>query len=124
MPVVALLLALVRLLSGDLLPAPGSLTAVAAAAALVLLAGAVAGTPVAARLLGARAPATVRDGVLRRQAFGTAFLPQHDPDARGRRRPRAPGAAPAAAPPRRRAATYRQPARPRPPPPPARAPDT
>ncbi|MFD8751463.1 DUF6412 domain-containing protein [Kitasatospora sp. NPDC059577] len=35
--------------------------------------------------------------MLRRRAFGTAFLPQRDPDARGRRRPRAPGAALAAA---------------------------
>ncbi|GAA4999445.1 DUF6412 domain-containing protein [Kitasatospora paranensis] len=97
MSVTALLLALVRLLTGDLLLGPGALTTVAAAAALVLVAGAVAGTLAAARLLGARAPAAVRDGVLRRQAFGTAFLPQRDPDARGRRRPRAPGAAPAAA---------------------------
>ncbi|MFF1799284.1 DUF6412 domain-containing protein, partial [Kitasatospora sp. NPDC058263] len=75
----------------------GTLTSVAAAAAVVLLAGAVAGTLAAARLLGARAPAAVRDGTLRRLALRTAFLPQRDPDARGRRRPRAPGAAPAAA---------------------------
>ncbi|GAA4850375.1 DUF6412 domain-containing protein [Kitasatospora terrestris] len=97
MPLVALLLAVLRVLTGDLLQGPGALTAVAAAAALVLLAGAVAGTLAAARPLGARAPAAVRAATLRRRAFRTAFLPQRDPDARGRRRPRAPGAAPAAA---------------------------
>ncbi|MFC5643481.1 DUF6412 domain-containing protein [Kitasatospora cinereorecta] len=97
MPLVALLLGVFRLLTGELLLGPGALTAVAAAAALALLAGGVAGTLAAGRLLGARAPAAVRDGALRRRAYRTAFLPQRDPDARGRRRPRAPGAAPAAA---------------------------
>ncbi|MEV8099189.1 DUF6412 domain-containing protein [Kitasatospora sp. NPDC085879] len=97
MPLVALLLGLLRLLAGELPLSPSVLTAVAATAAAVLIAGAVAGALAAARLLGARAPAAVRDGVLRRRAHGTAFLPQRDPDARGRRRPRAPGAAPAAA---------------------------
>ncbi|MCU7826669.1 DUF6412 domain-containing protein [Kitasatospora sp. DSM 101779] len=97
MPFVALLLGLLRLFAGELPLSPSALTAVAATAAAVLLAGAVAGALAAARLLGARAPAAVRDGVLRRRALGTAFLPQRDPDARGRRRPRAPGAAPAAA---------------------------
>jgi len=96
-PLVAALLGLLRVLTGDLLVGSAGLTAVAAAAALVLLAGVVAGTLATARLLGARAPAVVRDGALRRRAFRTAFLPQRDPDARGRRRPRAPGAAPAAA---------------------------
>ncbi|MFI6846904.1 DUF6412 domain-containing protein [Kitasatospora sp. NPDC050467] len=94
---VAMLLGMLRVLTGEVLTEGGTLTSVAAAAAVVLVAGAVAGTLAAARLLGARAPATVRDGTLRRRAFRTAFLPQRDPDARGRRRPRAPGAAPAAA---------------------------
>ncbi|MFE2724373.1 DUF6412 domain-containing protein [Kitasatospora sp. NPDC059327] len=97
MGLVAMLLGLLRVLTGEALTDGGSLTSVAAAAAVVLLAGAVAGTLVTARLLGARAPAAVRDGTLRRRAFRTAFLSQRDPDARGRRRPRAPGAAPAAA---------------------------
>lgn len=102
MSVVALLLGVFRLLTGGLpggeLPTgPTGLTVAAATAAVVLLSGAVAGTLAAARLLGARAPAAVRSGVLRRRAYRTAFLPQRDPDARGRRRPRAPGAAPAAA---------------------------
>ncbi|MEU6232071.1 DUF6412 domain-containing protein [Kitasatospora sp. NPDC047058] len=97
MGIVAMLLALLRVLTGEVLAEGGTLTSVAAAAAVVLLAGAVAGTLVVARLRGARAPAAIRDGTLRRHAFRTAFLPQRDPDARGRRRPRAPGAAPAAA---------------------------
>ncbi|MCX4748809.1 DUF6412 domain-containing protein [Kitasatospora sp. NBC_01287] len=95
---IALLLGLLRLLIGGPLPDAGAgLTVLAAAATLVLLSGVVAGTFVLARLLGARAPHAVRDGTLRRHAARTAFLPQRDPDARGRRRPRAPGAALAAA---------------------------
>ncbi|MER6302837.1 DUF6412 domain-containing protein [Kitasatospora sp. NPDC001539] len=97
MGVVAMLLGLLRVLTGELVTEGGALASVAAVAAVVLVAGAVAGALAGARLSGARAPAVVRSGVLRRRAFGTAFLPQRDPDARGRRRPRAPGAAPAAA---------------------------
>ncbi|MFI2611570.1 DUF6412 domain-containing protein [Kitasatospora sp. NPDC018619] len=97
MAVVAMLLGLFRVLTGELAADSGTLASVAAVAAVVLVAGAVAGTLAGARLSGARAPAAVRSGVLRRRAFRTAFLPQRDPDARGRRRPRAPGAAPAAA---------------------------
>lgn len=97
MTVIAMLLGLLRVLTGEVLTEGGSLASVATVAAVVLLAGAVAGTLAGARLLGARAPATVRSGMLRRRAFRTAFLSQRDPDARGRRRPRAPGAAPAAA---------------------------
>ena len=40
---------------------------------------------------------TVRSIAVGRRAWRTAFLPQRDPDARGRRRPRAPGTALAAA---------------------------
>nr|WP_232246370.1 DUF6412 domain-containing protein [Kitasatospora mediocidica] len=90
---------MLRLLVGDLSahdPTAG-LTALAAAAALLLLAGVVSGAYLVARLLGAAAPHAVRDAALRRRALATAFLPQRDPDARGRRRPRAPGAAPTAA---------------------------
>ncbi|MET8545158.1 DUF6412 domain-containing protein [Kitasatospora sp. NPDC004799] len=97
MALVAMLLGLLRVLTGESVAASGALSSVAAVAAVVLVAGAVAGALAGARLLGARAPAAVRSGVLRRRAFGTAFLPQRDPDARGRRRPRAPGAALAAA---------------------------
>ncbi|MEV7599478.1 DUF6412 domain-containing protein [Kitasatospora sp. NPDC089797] len=97
MGVVTFLLGLLRVLTGNMVSDGGALASVAAVAAVALVAGAVAGALAGARLLGARAPAAVRSGVLRRRAFGTAFLPQRDPDARGRRRPRAPGAAPAAA---------------------------
>ncbi|GHF62143.1 hypothetical protein GCM10018790_45190 [Kitasatospora xanthocidica] len=95
--VVAMVLGLLRVLTGDLVGGDGTWASVAAVAAVALVAGAVAGALAGARLLGARAPAAVRSGVLRRRAFRTAFLPQRDPDARGRRRPRAPGAALAAA---------------------------
>lgn len=97
MSLLAVLLGLVRLLTGDQLSGAGGLGAVAAATAVVLLAGVVAGALATARLLGARAPSAVRDRALRRRAYRSAFLPQRDPDARGRRRPRAPGVAPTAA---------------------------
>ncbi|MFB9367847.1 DUF6412 domain-containing protein [Kitasatospora sp. NPDC001664] len=97
MTLLAVLLGLVRLLTGDQLMSSGGLGAVAAAATLVLLAGVAATALATARLLGARAPSAVRDRALRRRAYRSAFLPQRDPDARGRRRPRAPGAAPTAA---------------------------
>ncbi|WP_405017592.1 DUF6412 domain-containing protein [Kitasatospora sp. NBC_00070] len=93
MTLLAVLLGLVRVLTGDQLTGAGGLGVVAAAATLVLLAGVAAAALSTARLLGARAPRAVRDGALRRRAFRSAFLPQRDPDARGRRRPRAPGAA-------------------------------
>ncbi|MDH6126612.1 DUF6412 domain-containing protein [Kitasatospora sp. GP82] len=97
MQFIAVLLGLLRVLTGELLLGPAGLTAVAAAATLVLLAAVAAGVLAGRRRLGARAPALVRSATLRRRALRTAFLPQRDPDARGRRRPRAPGAAPAAA---------------------------
>ncbi|MFJ6216463.1 DUF6412 domain-containing protein [Streptomyces sp. NPDC092296] len=81
---------------GHLLLGPTALTALtafAAAATLALLAGVVSGTLTTARLLGTAAPHAVRDRALRRRAWHTAFLPQRDPDARGRSRPRAPSAA-------------------------------
>ena len=97
MTLLATLLGLLRLLTGEVFTGSAGLTAVAAAAALVLLSGMAAGALATGRLFGARAPAAVRAATLRRRAFRTAFLPQRDPDARGRRRPRAPGAAPTAA---------------------------
>ncbi|WP_457030946.1 DUF6412 domain-containing protein [Kitasatospora sp. P5_F3] len=93
MTLLAVLLGLVRVLTGDQLTGSGGLGVVAAAATLVLLAGVAAAALSTARLLGAQAPRAVRDRALRRRAFRSAFLPQRDPDARGRRRPRAPGAA-------------------------------
>ncbi|MGW4806540.1 DUF6412 domain-containing protein [Kitasatospora sp. NPDC004272] len=93
MPVAPLLLALFQVLTGDLLTGPGALTT----AALLLFAAAVAGTLTAARRSGARTPAAVHAGVLRRRAYRTAYLRPRDPDAAGRARPRAPGRLPAAA---------------------------
>ena len=42
-------------------------------------------------------PVRRRVAALRRKSWRVSFLPQRDPDARGRSRPRAPSAAPAAA---------------------------
>ena len=78
--------------AGQLLLGPVGITALAAAATLALLAGLLAGTLASARLLGAACPRAVRDRALRRRAWRAAFLPQRDPDARGRTRPRAPSA--------------------------------
>ncbi|WP_282205780.1 DUF6412 domain-containing protein [Kitasatospora fiedleri] len=90
-----LLLALLRVLTGDLPAGPGALTA---AAALLLLAAVATGAALAAaRVPGARTPAAVHAGALRRRAYRTAYLAPRDPDAPGRARPRAPGQPPAAA---------------------------
>ncbi|MEV4435240.1 DUF6412 domain-containing protein [Streptomyces sp. NPDC049585] len=59
-------------------------TAVVAAAALLLCAAA------AARSSGPLTPMRIRTAIRDRE-LRTAFLAQRDPDARGRRRPRAPG---------------------------------
>ncbi|GAA2713698.1 MULTISPECIES: DUF6412 domain-containing protein [Streptomyces] len=59
-------------------------TAVVAAAALLLCAAA------AARSSGPLTPTRIRTAIRDRE-LRTAFLAQRDPDARGRRRPRAPG---------------------------------
>ncbi|MEU1703895.1 DUF6412 domain-containing protein [Streptomyces sp. NPDC005706] len=89
---VALLLVLVHLflLQAALLDT-GSLSA-----AVALAATAAAGSALAAcaMLAGRCAPSVPRHRVrtaIRDRARRTAFLPQRDPDARGRRRPRAPG---------------------------------
>lgn len=84
-------------LLAHMLTGPGFLAAATAATALVLLVGVVAGATVLAGGLGLRLPLSARDRALRMRARHTAFLPQRDPDARGRRRPRAPSARPAAA---------------------------
>ena len=81
--------------------APANLSAVAVTLlAGVVLAGALAAC-VASRA-GLARPATAvplirRAAALREKAWRAAFLPQRDPDAAGRPRPRAPSAAPAAA---------------------------
>jgi uncharacterized membrane protein len=81
--------------------APSSLSAVA----VTLLAGAVLAGALAACLasaarlghLSAAVPLIRRAAALREKSWCAAFLPQRDPDAAGRPRPRAPSAAPAAA---------------------------
>ncbi|MEZ0066420.1 hypothetical protein ABIA32_002430 [Streptacidiphilus sp. MAP12-20] len=84
-------------LLAHVLTGPGVLPAAAAATALVLLAGVVGAAMVVAGALALRLPLSARDRALRMRARHTAFLPQRDPDARGRSRPRAPSARPAAA---------------------------
>lgn len=87
--------------TSHLLLAPASLSAVA----VTLLAGAVLAGALAARLAsgaGLGRPATAaplirRAAALREKSWRAAFLPQRDPDAAGRPRPRAPSAALAAA---------------------------
>ena len=92
----ALLLGLLGL-SGLLVSEQGNgLVALAATAGLLLLAALVATAPTGPRP-GSPSPHAVRSTALRRRAWRAAFLPQRDPDARGRCRPRAPGRAPAAA---------------------------
>ncbi|MFC8516723.1 DUF6412 domain-containing protein [Streptomyces sp. NPDC057257] len=92
LPLVPLLLLLLQLalLDTGTLTAAGTLTATVALAA--------AGSALAAcALVAARcAPAVPRTRIrtaIRDRARRTAFLPQRDPDARGRTRPRAPGRA-------------------------------
>jgi Family of unknown function (DUF6412) len=87
--------------TSHLLLAPANPSAVAVA----LLAGAVLAGALAACLasgaglarLSASAPLIHRAAALREKSRRAAFLPQRDPDAAGRPRPRAPSAPPAAA---------------------------
>jgi hypothetical protein len=87
--------------TSHLLLAPANLSAVA----VTLLAGAVLAGALAACLasgaglgrVSTAAPLIRRAAALREKSWRAAFLPQRDPDAAGRPRPRAPSAAPAAA---------------------------
>jgi hypothetical protein len=87
--------------TGHVLVAPSGLSAVA----VTLLAGTILAGALAACLasgaglgrLSAGAPLARRATALREKSWCAAFLPQRDPDAAGRPRPRAPSAAPAAA---------------------------
>lgn len=95
--VFALLAELLRL-TGHLVAAPQGLPALAVtvlagavlAAALTVCLASVLGSPRATVLMN-------RTAALREKSWRAAFLPQRDPDAAGRPRPRAPSAAPAAA---------------------------
>ena len=87
--------------TSHLLLAPASLSAVA----VTLLAGAVLAGALAACLasgagigrMSTAVPLIGQAAALREKSWRAAFLPQRDPDAAGRPRPRAPSAAPAAA---------------------------
>lgn len=87
--------------AGHILLAPSGLSAVA----VTVLAGTILAGALAARLasgaglgrLSAAAPLAHRATALREKSWCAAFLPQCDPDAAGRPRPRAPSAGPAAA---------------------------
>jgi Family of unknown function (DUF6412) len=87
--------------TGHLLLAPSGVSGVALTAlALSALACALTVCVLAAAWLGrfaAAAPLRSRVAALREKAWRAAFLPQRDPDAAGRPRPRAPSAVPAAA---------------------------
>jgi hypothetical protein len=76
--------------------AGSGLILLAASAALLLLAALAVTGAIGARASGS-SPHAVRSTAVRRRAWRTAYLPQRDPDGRGRPRPRAPGRAPAAA---------------------------
>jgi hypothetical protein len=80
-------------------PQRAALLTVAALTVAVLAARAVGSLEAGASLAGATGAIPVRRRVaaLARRSWCVAFLPQRDPDARGRSRPRAPSAAPAAA---------------------------
>lgn len=85
-----LLLAQLLLLQAALLGTGGLTTAVALAATATAAATLAACALLAARGVPAVPPTRVRTAI-RDRARRTAFLPQRDPDAPGRRRPRAPG---------------------------------
>ncbi|MDI3386928.1 DUF6412 domain-containing protein [Streptomyces sp. B-S-A8] len=88
---VGTLLALLVLLVQVLLVDTGSLSAAVALAATAAAGSALAVcTVLSARFAPAVAPARVRTAIRDREQR-TAFLPQRDPDASGRTRPRAPG---------------------------------
>jgi hypothetical protein len=87
--------------AGHVLLAPSGLSAVAVTVlAGTILAGALAACLACGAWLGrpsAAAPLTRRATALREKSWRAVFLPQRDPDAAGRPRPRAPSVAPAAA---------------------------
>jgi hypothetical protein len=87
--------------AGHVLLAPSGLsaTAVTVLAGAILVSALAVGLASGARLgrSSAATPLVRRAAALRRKSWCAAFLPQRDPDAAGRPRPRAPSAVPAAA---------------------------
>jgi hypothetical protein len=90
-----MLLAQLLLLQAAVLGSGGLTAAVALAATATTAAALAVCALLAARSVPAVPPTRVRTAI-RDRARRTAFLPQRDPDAPGRRRPRAPGHTPAA----------------------------
>jgi hypothetical protein len=77
---------------------PAALLAMAAVSVSVaVLLSRVLATSARAAASSAAIPQTSRAARLRAKAWRACFIPQRDPDAAGRPRPRAPGASPAAA---------------------------
>jgi hypothetical protein len=89
-PAVALFLPLLLLLQLAVLDA-GSLSATVALAATAAAGSALALCGLAAARCAPAVPPTRVRTAIKDRARRTAFLPQRDPDARGRTRPRAPG---------------------------------
>jgi hypothetical protein len=87
--------------TGHVVLTPSGVSGVAVTAfALSVLTCALTACVLTAAWLGriaAAAPLTSRVAALREKSWRAAFLPQRDPDAAGRPRPRAPSSAPAAA---------------------------
>ncbi|MFE0175676.1 DUF6412 domain-containing protein [Streptomyces sp. NPDC059002] len=88
-PALLLLFLLVEVVLVD----TGSLTAAVALAATAAAGSALAVCSVIAARCAPAVPRTRVRTAIRDRELRTAFLPQRDPDARGRRRPRAPGRA-------------------------------
>ncbi|MFI6081490.1 DUF6412 domain-containing protein [Streptomyces sp. NPDC051217] len=89
-PATPVFLLLVALLPVLLLDAGGLSAAVALAATAAASTAFAASAAISARCAPAVPPTRVRTAIRDREQR-TAFLPQRDPDARGRTRPRAPG---------------------------------
>ncbi|MFF4669040.1 DUF6412 domain-containing protein [Streptomyces sp. NPDC001279] len=92
-PVALLLLLVTELFAAILLAEGGSLSAAVALAATAAAGSALVAAAVISSRCAAPVPRTRVRTAIRDREQRTAFLPQRDPDARGRRRPRAPGPA-------------------------------
>ncbi|MFF9349859.1 DUF6412 domain-containing protein [Streptomyces sp. NPDC014734] len=90
-PVGLLLLVITELFTEILLAEGGSLSAAVALAATAAAGSALVAAAVISARCATPVPRTRVRTAIRDREKRTAFLPQRDPDAKGRRRPRAPG---------------------------------
>ncbi|MFI9624897.1 DUF6412 domain-containing protein [Streptomyces sp. NPDC052042] len=90
-PVVLLLCLVTELFTAALLVEGGSLSTAVALAATAAVGSALVAAAVISARCAMPVPRTRVRTAIRDREQRTAFLPQRDPDARGRRRPRAPG---------------------------------